>query len=232
MLSSPEGRLTTQEYWDEYWRRREDQTGKESLLGRAKRAVKSIVGERRVQYFTRNYADYVLWEQLYRRYLPPLAGAKVLEIGSAPGDYLVRLSRTFGCIPYGVEYAPVGFAMNQRTFRRNGLDPSNIILADAFSDSFQERFKGFFDVVISRGVIEHFSDVRPILGTHLALAKPGGYLVVSVPNFRGVNRLLMLIFNREGLRSSQPGDHAKGDVRRRVPSIGCTADLLRVLWNL
>jgi SAM-dependent methyltransferase len=52
---------------------------------------------------------------------------------------------------------------------------------------------------MSRGFIEHFDDPHEVVKRHVDLLKPGGYLIVSIPNKRGVNRLLAQLFNRRGL---------------------------------
>ena len=52
-----------------------------------------------------------------------------------------------------------------------------------------------FDVVMSRGFIEHFDEPSSVVDRHLDLLKPGGLLVVSIPNLRGVNGLLTRFFH-------------------------------------
>ncbi|MBV9180730.1 MAG: class I SAM-dependent methyltransferase [Acidobacteria bacterium] len=196
-----ETQLTTPGFWDQFWHPKHQPAETLALLDRLKKAVKGVLGEKKIQRFSRPYSDYVLWEHIYPKYLPAMAGARVLEIGSAPGHYLVRLAQTFGCIPYGVEYSPAGFKMNQQIFAQNDLDPNNIIFANAFGDEFQSAYRASFDVVVSRGVVEHFSDIEPILAKHCALLKPGGSLVVSVPNFRGLAYFLALIFDKASLQA-------------------------------
>ncbi len=80
----------------------------------------------------RYYSDYLLWDVIFPRYLPRREGLKVVEIGSAPGDTLVRLKETFSFIPYGVEYSPQGAELNRKTFREHNIDASNVIEADFF----------------------------------------------------------------------------------------------------
>jgi 2-polyprenyl-3-methyl-5-hydroxy-6-metoxy-1,4-benzoquinol methylase len=72
-----------------------------------------------------------------------MEGAKVVEVGSAPGEHLVRLKQRFGLTP-----------------------------------------REAFDVVLSGGFIEHFTDVAAIVQKHLQLLKPGGRLVVMIPNLK------------------------------------------------
>jgi SAM-dependent methyltransferase len=84
-------------------------------------------------------------------------------------------------------------------FRRHGFDPENVIHSDFFSEDFQKFNQNRFDAVISRGFIEHFADVKDVINRHLEILAPGGILIVSVPNLRGVNYGLARIFHKEVL---------------------------------
>ena len=192
-------RLTTKGYWDGLYTNTvpRQQGAKSSQPKRLwKRLLVKLLGGWTRDY-TRSYLDYLLWDVLYRKYLPDQKGLKVLEIGSAPGLHLVRLMYEFGYVPYGVEYSAQGVELNRRVFADNGIDPENVIHADAFSEEFLSEYKEFFDIVISLGFIEHFTDVEKAVGIHLELLKPGGTLVVEIPNLSGINRLLLRLANRE-----------------------------------
>src|SRR5262245_25117571 len=143
-----------------------------------------------------NYSDFLLWDVIFPEHFRGLEGAKVVEIGSAPGEFLVRFSNQYRCIPYGIEYSEVGVDVNRATFERHGFDPRNVIHADFFDDALRERYAEYFDVVFSKGFIEHFTDLGPLIQRHLDLLKPGGYLLVDVPNFRGMNNPLARFFDR------------------------------------
>ncbi|HNA96843.1 MAG TPA: methyltransferase domain-containing protein, partial [Chitinophagaceae bacterium] len=108
---------------------------------------------------------------------------------------MVRLNKTFGYEPYGVEYAEAGANLNREVFRQNGLDPNNVIRADAFSEEFLSRYEGYFDLVISRGFIEHFTEMDKVINMHLRLLKPGGKLIVTIPKLTGVPNLIFRVFN-------------------------------------
>lgn len=43
-----------------------------------------------------------------------------------------------------------------------------------------------FDLVYSSGLIEHFDDTAAVVAEHIRLLKPGGKLVLAVPNLEGV----------------------------------------------
>lgn len=145
--------------------------------------------------YWRDYSDYQEWDVIYESHLPKTSGLKVLEIGSAPGTNLVRLHQTFGYEPYGVEYAEAGANLNRAVFSQHGLNPNNIIRADAFSEEFLAQYEGHFDLVVSRGFIEHFTELKPVIDAHLRLLKLGGKLIVTIPRLTGVPHWLFRIFN-------------------------------------
>jgi len=118
-------------------------------------------------------------------------------VGSAPGDYLVRLSKTYKCVPFGVEYTDSGVDLNRQVFAENNINPNNVIHGDFLSDEFHRRYKSQFDMVVSRGFIEHFTDAKRVVEKHLNLLAKGGVLVISIPNLRGLNYLLARVFHKE-----------------------------------
>lgn len=146
--------------------------------------------------FTRNYDEYVIWNRHFETWMPRGQGRKVLEVGSAPGYYLVQLHQRFGLDPWGIEYSEPGVAMNRAYFRTYGLDPNQVIHGDFFDDAWLDQHAGQYDAVVSRGFIEHFVDVAPVVSRHVRLLKPGGRLFLTVPNFRGVYGHWLRRFNR------------------------------------
>jgi SAM-dependent methyltransferase len=163
-------RLTTKESWDDRY--------KNTSAAAIKKKSSSSEGWRK--YF-QHYYQYLLWAT-FRRYLPQGEGLRVLEVGSAPGKFLVKLHEMFNYIPYGVEYSGLGVTKNKDLFRLNNLDPDKVIQADFFDSKFQDKYQGYFDIVISMGFIEHFTDAVPVVEKHLNVLKDGGYLVISIPN--------------------------------------------------
>jgi SAM-dependent methyltransferase len=144
------------------------------------------------------YDSHLLWKVVFPTYLPASAsGLKVIEIGSAPGDFLVRFAKTLGATPYGVEYTTSGAQINRETFSSNGLNPQNVIEADFISDEFLSAYQGVFDIVVSRGFIEHFENVEEVIQHHVSLIQPGGHLVILIPNLSGFYGIWTRLFNPE-----------------------------------
>src|SRR5262245_10193665 len=175
--------LTSRGYWEDL----------HSNVGVTDTPSRHLLGPRAriwMRRFRRNYTDDLLWNVIYRRYLGSAPGRRLLEIGSAPGDHLLALHARLGFDPYGVDFTEHGWAANRRLFERNGLDPSHVIHSDFLSDGFQGQYGDQFDVVISRGVLEHFDPPEPAVVKHVTLLRRGGTLLVMIPNLRGFNGLL------------------------------------------
>lgn len=115
-----------------------------------------------------------------RRYVRP--GQAVIEIGCAPGKHLAWCARVLGGRVSGLDYSPVGFGTTQWLFAKLGI-AADLRMEDVFKTTFPNEA---FDVVYSFGVIEHFDDPTHIVRKHLELVRPGGWVVIAVPNYGGV----------------------------------------------
>lgn len=194
--SDGEGRrLTEREYWDSQYARRLPPASAPPPQSPFKRLLKRLLGAK-LREWMRDYREYLLWDVIYRSYLQARRGATALEVGSAPGAHLIQLHKVFGLEPYGVEYSEQGVRLNREEFQKNGIDPGRVLHADFFSEEFQRTYAGFFDVVVSRGFVEHFTDVKAVVAAHVRLLAPGGLLLITIPNLRGVNYFLQRWFNR------------------------------------
>lgn len=190
-------RLTEQKYWEGTYRGDAPTSAPKAERAGLKQSLKKLLPTRLLDLIGA-YDDHLLWDVVLPGFLPKdRANLDVIEIGSAPGNFLVRFAKTFGSRVHGVEYSRSGAERNRRNFAENDLDPKNVIEADFFSPEFLDSRKGAFDVVISRGFIEHFTDVEPVVARHLDLLRPGGLLVVLIPNLRGVYGAWTKAFNPE-----------------------------------
>ena len=103
-----------------------------------------------------------------------------MELGCFPGRYLVVLAM-MGYEVHGIDLTPRIETDLKKWFLANGYRAGDFIRADVTSYVFKQAY----DVVCSFGLIEHFTNWQELLKTHAGLVKPGGFLAVSTPNFRG-----------------------------------------------
>jgi SAM-dependent methyltransferase len=193
--------LTSAEYWEAVYAGngtapREKEWSTVGVVKRVKGLVTKLLGKTLLAY-TASYSDHLLWNTIYAKHMPRSDGASLLEIGSAPGEYLIRLSQTYGFVPYGMDTSRNGIRLNKALFESYGISPEHAIHADLVTGDFHEKYKSCFDIVISRGFIEHFTDLEEIIDRHVSVLKEGGRLIVSIPNFRGINYYLLWLFHRE-----------------------------------
>jgi SAM-dependent methyltransferase len=181
--------LSRREYWDSVHSSRKEPHPPRKAGG--KRA-----GGSRLREWARGYDEHLLWNVIYPSFIPADACGKAVEIGSAPGRHLVRLHERFGCDVWGIEYSAEGAEANRKAFTAAGIGADHVIEADFFDDGATSGLEEGFDIVVSRGFIEHFEDPGEVVDRHLRLLRPGGTLILSIPNMRGANYLQALLFNR------------------------------------
>lgn len=120
--------------------------------------------------------------------LPYDPSLKLFEIGCAPGRWLVWFHQALGYQVSGCDTSPKGAQLTRDNLRLNGVQGT----------IYEKDFMGgdlplhAFDVVVSLGVIEHFEDPKPFIERHLAFLKPGGVLILEVPNMAGWLNLRLL----------------------------------------
>lgn len=122
------------------------------------------------------------------------ASLSVVEVGCTPGKWLVFLNRELHYRVAGIDWLPSGIEQTRQNLLQHGIP------GDAF-DLFQTDFlkqapSQTYDIVVSLGFIEHFSNTEEVFARHLDWLKPGGTLFLGVPNFRGVNRLIQMLIDR------------------------------------
>lgn len=127
-----------------------------------------------------------------KKNLPDIKG-DVFEVGCAPGKWLAFMAKEFAMNPSGIEYSEAGMIATLENFRILQLAPGSILTGDFF----QAKPERQFDVVMSFGFIEHFDNVDEVVDLHLQWVKPGGILILGVPNFCGIYSFIQGILDQE-----------------------------------
>jgi len=150
--------------------------------------------------------------RLLRSHVAP--GARVLEIGCAPGRHLAYLAAKRHARICGLDYSEPGIKYARELFAQLKLE-GEFRCEDVFSTTFEE---GSFDVVYSLGVVEHFDDPRLLIEKHLRLAKTGGLALIVVPNYGGLYGRLQGYFEPENLAIHNLDIMSPDKLRRLVPA--------------
>ena len=133
--------------------------------------------------------------RVFRRFLADGEGKTLIEIGAAPGRWLVYFREKMGYAVDGIEYIPSSCRKTEENLAACGTD-GRIFQQDFFQNDLPRHS---YDVVLSLGFIEHFTDPGPAVEGHVALLKPGGLLVMGVPNLRGLHGAVERLTDRETL---------------------------------
>ncbi|MHB8174101.1 MAG: class I SAM-dependent methyltransferase [Nitrospirota bacterium] len=108
----------------------------------------------------------------------------ILDIGCGAGNALAGLKPWY--VPFGIEISKnLSETANLRLARRGGL----VINTDAIEglNSFQPEF---FSGIIMSGYLEHEMNPMGVLKDSFRTIKPGGHLIIKVPNYGSINRIL------------------------------------------
>ena len=116
-----------------------------------------------------------------------------IELGGFPGYYATYLKKYQHLDTTLFDYYIDEDIIN-RLLEKNGLKPGDIHIIE--SDLFTYQTQQLYDMVLSFGLIEHFSDTKDIITRHLQFLKPGGVLFITLPNFKGVNGWVQRKFDR------------------------------------
>ncbi|MEQ1890325.1 MAG: class I SAM-dependent methyltransferase [Alphaproteobacteria bacterium] len=168
--------ITRREYWNALWRD-----------GRPLAPIDPYKGG------LRNYA----YRHLHRAFAAALvsenpAGKSLIEIGCGGSRWLPYFHRIHGCRISGIDYSPEGCAATKALMNRLGID-GNIIEGDFLTPPADQL--GRFDIVLSNGLVEHFSDTAAAVAACAAFLAPGGLMITLVPNMTGPLGRLQKLFD-------------------------------------
>jgi 2-polyprenyl-3-methyl-5-hydroxy-6-metoxy-1,4-benzoquinol methylase len=154
--------------------------------------------DKRAEHFS--YARFLF--EYVRRY--KTAGS-VVDVGCGPG-FTIAYAREIGFAAIGLEINKhvVAFA---RRFLGDGIHESTV-------QDFARDHVDSADVVILNHVIEHVVDLEGLLGSVRDMLRPGGIMLVAVPNFASLPSRLM----RNRWYGLEPANHVWQFTRRTLSS--------------
>lgn len=157
--------FTEKAYWDHFW----------TQLKLPCRIDKDFSNDRVISEFTSEY-------------LPSGENKKnALEIGCAPGKWMIFLSEEMHYKTEGCEYLLSAAEKTRENLTMCGILDAEIHQGDFVTYDFGDKT---FDIVIALGIIEHFVNPFPVISKMISLMKPDGYLILGVPKLTGLNYLI------------------------------------------
>ncbi len=134
------------------------------------------------------------FREIFAKYLP--RGGDCFEVGCYPGTFLVYLCKNFDYQANGIDTTPFVLTRLPSFLKANGVRVGELIQGNFL----QYRSHREYDVVCSFGFLEHFADFQGVIRKHIELLREGGVLVLTCPNFRGLQHVLRAILDPEDLR--------------------------------
>ncbi len=142
--------------------------------------------------FAEASGDLAAW---MRSQLAAERGGRCFEIGCFPGGFLALCGK-LGYELNGIDLTPRVDTDLPEWLRLQGYKVGRI----AREDFLAATPMPIFDLVYSNGFLEHFPDWVECLRRHAAWVKPGGILIVTVPNFAGrLQRALHMLLDEHNL---------------------------------
>ena len=149
----------------------------------------------------RSTAQYLEDEQwLFQTHLAPLEGLRILKTDlwdEAKNTRILRWAAESGSCAFGVDISPGIVRGATRNFEERDLTLHGV-RSDVRTLPFQS---GSFDAVYSMGTVEHFGDTDGAVREIFRVVRPGGRVVIGVPNRWDpfLRPLLVVLLYRLGL---------------------------------
>lgn len=105
-----------------------------------------------------------------------ISGARILEVGAGRGADSIEFVR-LGARGIAVDNSDVAIQVSVRNAASQAAGLS-VLKADAFELPFKDNS---FDIIFHQGFLEHFREPKIILAEQIRVLKPGGYILVDVP---------------------------------------------------
>ncbi|MEW6684730.1 MAG: class I SAM-dependent methyltransferase [Candidatus Edwardsbacteria bacterium] len=142
----------------------------------------------------RRYRAHFEVARLFRKYLYPGEGKKVLEIGCGNSIWLPYLCKELKYEVYGIDYSEEGIEGARENLISAGCS-GTLYCLDFFE--IDEDFYSHFDSVFSTGVVEHFDKPEEVIRLFAKLLKKGGVLLTWVPNTSGITMKFQKMIDKE-----------------------------------
>lgn len=133
--------------------------------------------------------------KILEEYLPSKKGFNLIEMGCGGSKWLPYFYRKFGYNVFGIDYSEAGVEKAKQNLKI--LNCNGKIWCLDFLRDLPASLYNSFDILISLGVVEHFTHPERILEIFAKLLRNGGIIVTICPNKIGLPGYMHKAFSRE-----------------------------------
>jgi 2-polyprenyl-3-methyl-5-hydroxy-6-metoxy-1,4-benzoquinol methylase len=167
VMINSHGEMTDLSYWESQWRDKREPGSRH--LDVNKRGLKNFANRK--------------FHQLFSWVLNERKGGKLIEIGCGGSSWLPYFASYFDMEITGIDYSPTG-CQRAREILKNLNIHGVIMEADLFRPP--SEMLNAFDILVSFGVIEHFSDPSVCIRACSEFLREGGLMITVIPNLTGL----------------------------------------------
>jgi len=124
---------------------------------------------------------------------------RFLEVGCAPAKFMIYFNQVFGWEVAGLELSEAGLARSKELLEANRIE-ARLYAGDILKMEPECQY----DVVGSFGLVEHFDNPLPCYRAMARWIRPGGAMIVTVPNLIGSIGRAMRFQNYQKYLQHQP----------------------------
>ena len=132
--------------------------------------------------------------RVLEEYIQKSPETTMIEVGCAPGGWMIYFTESFGLKVDGIEYVPEAADVTRRNLSNNNIS-AEVFTADVFEFDTSKTYS----IVFSGGFIEHFTNTIDAVKTCVALSDD--LCITIIPNLYGINGFISKLF--------RPGTFAK-----------------------
>lgn len=185
--------FTSREFWLNYWKQKMDRN-----------EIGSI-------------GDNYLFSDVLISNAQQVPGKTVIEIGGFPGTFSLFLKRKAGIAPAIFDYI-VHHDFLKKFLQSNGFAENDLNVLEGNIQNYVPEEQ--FGMVFSVGLIEHFENTEDIIRKHLPFCKPGGRLLIILPNFTGLNGWVNKTFDLSNYQAHNINSMNLGLLRKIAHDMG------------
>jgi len=147
------------------------------------------------------------------KHLPFFHPANLLDVGCGNGGRTIRLAQHFNIETgqiYGIDFHEpyLQQCMNQLNAVQVDLESGNLPYSN-----------DMFDIVICNQVLEHLKDYQSVLNDIVRVTKPGGYIIIGIPNLAHLINRFYLLFGIQPMCIALPSSHVHGFTHKAFEQI-------------